>query len=713
MLLFPHVQQQDESDCGAACLAILLACRGKRVSLARLRDLANVTTEGASMASLAEAARRLGFTARGMELSYEVLSRYPLPAIAHWEGNHYVVLYRVSRTHAWVSDPALDRIRYTRAQFERSWTGRVLVIEPTDEIRTIGKPRTPWRRFVAHLRTSACLLVEVFLAGLGMLVLGTVLPLFIQQIVDRVAVTGSRSLLDALLAGLLAATVGALVLYGVRAYLLAHVSWRTSVSLAGSFYRHLLALPARFFEVRRTGDILARFADGERVSELLGGRPIQIVLDASLVLAYVGLMLYFSLPLTLIVLVFLSSFLVLALAFVPVLKRANRRVFAARARERSAFLESVTGIETAKALDLERSLRSKWEGLFLAAQRIGHRANLVALSFRALTGGVSSFAVVVLLWYGARRVAGGEMTIGELLAFHIVAVSVFHPLLGLISSWEEFQQGTVSVERLTEVLTSRTETETRRTRFEPPRLEGHVRFENVFFRYGADDSPYALKSVSFEVHPGQVLAVVGRSGCGKTTLGRLLLGLHVAQEGRILVDEIDVREIDLATLRRNIATVPQEVSLFQGTVWQNVHAGHGDPDLHRVIEAARLAGAHEFISELAGGYKARVAEKGANLSAGERQRLSLARALYRSPQILVFDEPTSALDAESEDALWKNLEPCFLARTAILLAHRMGTVRRADRILVLEDGEVVEAGTEAELLAKRGLYASFSDRIPC
>lgn len=702
---FPFIEQQEEMDCGAACLAMILKHYGKTVHLTRLRSLASVTAQGASMASIVEAAGKVGFVATGRAASVEALEHNErLPLIAHWEGVHWIVVYRISADHVWVSDPAEGKIKMSRAEFERGYTGRLVSLEPTTAIADVEESRIHWGRFVEPLKQHKLMILEIFACALALQIFGLTVPILTQQITDRVAVTKSASLLNLLAFAAALLFLGQIAIGAVRTYVITFVSTRLQHGMMAMVMVHLLHLPLSFFGLKRPGDILSRFEDSDEIKEVLLGKPIEIAIDLLLLVGYLGVMLYYNVTLTVVTLLFVLPFMGLTLVSAPIMAGFTRRNSIAESRTESTLIETFNGIETVKSFGIERKVRSKWEGRFARAENLSYAEEMIELGFESLTGLLDKLTKVTVLYIGVLQVIEGNMSIGQLLAFTMMVDHVYRPILGFVGLIDEFQEANVSAERLGEILDTPREVAPGVNLTKPRQLKGYIRYENVFFRYGAKDSPYVVRNVSLELAPGQTLALVGRSGSGKTTLARLLLGLYPITEGRIFIDEIDLSELDPQHLRRSVSTVPQDSYLFRGTILENIAAGDPNPDYEAVGRAASMAAAHDFVSDMPLGYQTQVGEGGGRLSGGQRQRIALARAFYRRPNILIMDESTSALDTESEATISENTSDFLKDRVAIVIAHRMSTVRNADKILVLDNGEILEQGNHEDLLAKEGLY---------
>ncbi len=702
---YPFVEQHDETDCGAACLAMVTKFYGFPVGVARLRDLANTDQDGASMWSMAQAAENLGFHARGLQLSYEALTGLLTPAIVLWEGFHYIVVYETGPRHVTVGDPGIGIRKIPLDEFRRKWSGRALELTPTERLKRTRPARHSYRRYLEVLRPYRTLMAEVFGASMLLNLFGLAIPLFTQIIIDRVVGLHAADLLNMLLAGMLFVAVFQAASNGIRRLLVIHIATHADVRLLSDFLRHVMSLPMRFFDLRRVGDVISRVDENEKIRTALVGTIPGLVLDVTLAFGYLGFLAFYNPQLTIIVAATLPIFAVLTVAFTPSIRRNRKEWFAKHAEQWSYLIESITGIATVKTMAVESQVRWRWESLFVDSVIFGRREAHLENAYSTASNLLTTLASVLMLWYGARLVLADQMTIGQLIAFTALAANLIQPILRLSESWSELQDVRNSVQRLNDIFDTSPEDSDSRTMLILPRLEGAIHFENVSFRYTAGQDRPTLANLSFEIRPGEKIAVVGRSGSGKTTLAKLILGLYFPSEGRVFIDGHDIKAISRRNLRRRIGVVPQDVFLFSGTVRENIALGDPDTSFERVVAAARMAGAHDFISEMALGYDTKVGERGMSVSGGQRQRIALARALLRDPDVLVLDEATSALDVESERSIQANLDGASRGRTTIVIAHRLSTVRNADRIIVIDKGAIVESGSHAELLEKAGLYA--------
>ena len=706
---FPFLKQHDASDCGAACLAMV--CRHYRmpIGMSRLRDLANVSRQGTSLAGIAEAAESLGFMTRGIRTGYDQLIRADLPAILHWQGNHFVVLVRATRDGVRIADPAVGIRKLTREEFLAGWTRVALLLTHTDRVSDNEPATTSLKRFVPLVRPYAGLLAEVLLASVLLSLFGLASPIFTQAIVDRVLVHQDRDLLNLMLIGMVVIALFQIATGVLRTYLTAYISARLSVSMLSRFLRHLLGLPMRFFALRRTGDLTTRFSEHASIQSLLTGATVSAFLDVLMLFVYLGLMLYYNAQLTLVVLAFLPLSAILTLIYTPVLKAVSQRAFLARAEQSSVLIDSLRGIEAVKAASAERPMRWRWEDRFAREIQVGLLATKVGMAFGSVGRVVGLLSSTFILWYGATLVMEGALSVGQLMAFNAMIGNVTGPILNLIGLWPQVQEARIALDRLNDVY----DTPVERPRHggsatSPPQAEGRVEFEKVFYRYGVGiEEPYVLNAIDLSAEVGTKVAIVGRSGAGKTTLVKLIPRLFDPTEGCVRLDGADLRDVDPGWLRRQIGMVLQEPYLFSGTILENLAPGISDVDMARIREVARLANADGFIGAMPTGYETKVGEQGVGLSGGQRQRIAIARALYHDPRILILDEATNALDTESEQAIQGSLEAVLADRTAFLIAHRMSTIRTADLILVLDEGHVVESGGHAELLAGDGLYHHF------
>ena len=702
---YPYYAQHSASDCGAACLVMIGRFWGKYFSVSRLRDMTNAGRSGASLRALASAAESVGFATRPVKATLEKFAEQSLPAIAHWEGNHFIVVYQITKTHVTVGDPALGQRTITRKDFTSGWTGYALLLQPTSLLKDAQNQDVGLWKFFELVKPHYKVLLEVFIASIVMQLFGLVTPIFTQLLLDRVLVQRSVATLNAVGLGMIVFGLFSIVMNAVRTYLLAHTANRISVSLLVGFIKHTFRLPLSYFESRYVGDIISRIQENQKIQSFLTGQALSIVLDMLTLVIYLSLMFWYSWKMALFVLVTVPPFFILAIASTSILRRISREIFNAGAKESSYIIESLTGICTVRSLAIEQTVRWRWEELLNDLVRKGFNAKVVGIRLSMLSGAINTFTSASLMWFGAWQVIQGELSVGQLVAFNMLVGNVLGPFQRFSQLWNQFQEIIISTERLNDVLEAQPEEDLHnKPRKSLGTLSGHIRFDNVTFRYHPESKNNVLENISFEIKPEQMVALVGRSGSGKTTLSKLILGLYPPTDGKVLIDNQDVNGISLRSLRSQVGVVDQDTFLFGGTIRENIAIAHPEATLDEIIQAAQLAGADEFIQQLPMGYETQIGEGGGLLSGGQRQRLAIARALLGNPRLLLFDEATSHLDTESERIIQNNLKTILKGRTSVIIAHRLSTVRNADLIMVMDKGVLVESGTHDELIAKQGNY---------
>jgi ATP-binding cassette, subfamily B, bacterial HlyB/CyaB len=701
---YPYIEQQSASDCGVACLAMISQYWGTRFQLNTLREIVRVGRSGATLKNLATAAETLGYHSRPVRASIGRLAEQKNPWIAHWQGDHYVVVYRVEKDRVLVADPARGKSYKSRQQFTDSWTGYALLLEPTEQLQETEPDKPSLGRFWKPFWQYRSTLFQIVLISLLIQIFGLVTPLFTQVILDKVVVQKSLPTLHAFSIGLVLFGLWRIGLTTVRQYLLDYFSNRMNLTLVSGFISHALMLPLQFFEDRQVGDIITRVQENNKVQMFLIRQAVSTWLDSTMAIVYLGLMFYYNWRLTLLVIGLIPPIVILTLFATPFLRRISREVFSEAAEQNSLLVEMMTGIGTVKTAAAEREIRWRWEDRFTGLLNAQFGGQKLANGLQAVGGIINSLGSTALLWYGASLVIQDQLTIGQFVAFNMLIGNVISPVLSLVGLWDEFQEVLISVERLNDVFLAKPEETPGRPMLIMPPVQGEVRFEDVTFRYDQGEDRNTLQNLSFTVQPGQTIAIVGRSGSGKSTLVRLLQGLYHPVKGRILIDGHDIRHVSPQSFRSQLGVVPQECFLFSGTILDNIRLYRPEFILEQVVEVAKLAEANSFIQELPLGYSTKVGERGSNLSGGQRQRVAIARALLGDPAILILDEATSSLDTESERRFQQNLARISRGRTAFIIAHRLSTVRHADRILVLDKGVLTEQGTHEELVANRGLY---------
>ncbi|MEX3933353.1 peptidase domain-containing ABC transporter [Paraburkholderia phymatum] len=703
---FALVEQAEEMDCGAACLAMICKHYGIPMTLGKLRELANVTTQGATLDSLARAGESLGFTARGVQCTFDSLRGFDLPFIVHWEGYHYIIVYGVSKDHVWLADPALGFRKLNIEDFERGWSGTCLLFTPGPNLVQLSASRSPWLRFVAYLTPYKKILMHLFLATFVIQVLGVIPPLIIQNILDGVIVHQNISLLHLLILGLIISNVFSQLMSMIRAYLSNFMVRNMDFAMMSQFFKHTMSLPFSFFAKRKTGDIFARFQENQTIRAFLTESTVTTALNLLMVFIYFAIMFFYNAKMTMVLIAFVIPITALTVVATPKIKNYARETFSAATDSKSFLMEALSGVETVKGMGIERPVRLRWEKKYAKALEVQYRAHAFNILIGFISQLLNAATTIAILWVGANLVLAREMTIGQLIAFNAFMGSVLTPLMGLVSLWSMLNDAGVAMERLGDVLDIEPEQkpEDLPSRVMLPDLQGAISLNGVYFRYGENEGAYVLENITFDIKPGELVAIVGRSGSGKTTLAKLLVGFYTPSDGKMTVDGYDMNVVDKAFYRAQIGYVMQSNLLFSGTIAENIASGDDTPDRRRIEEVAKMADAHAFISKLPLGYEQIVGERGIGLSGGQIQRLCIARALYHDPRLLVFDEATSALDTQSESNILSNMHDILKGRTAVIIAHRLSTIMRADKILVLYEGAIVEQGRHEELVNRKGMY---------
>jgi subfamily B ATP-binding cassette protein HlyB/CyaB len=653
--------------------------------------------------AMLRASKRFPLKARAITTTYERLQSTPLPALAALKDGGWMVIGRVAEGKILVQDPRKPTPEMLGPDdLAARWTGRVILMTRratlSDPYRRFG---VSW--FVDAVKKYRQPLIDVLIASFFLQVFGLLAPLFFQVIIDKVFVHRGLSTLEVLAFGLGVLSVFEVVLGGLRTYLFSHTSNRIDVELGARLFRHLFALPMAYFQTRRVGDTVARVRELDTIRQFLTSSAITLALDLFFAIIFLVVLYIYSPLLTLVVAGALPLYVFLSLGLTPIFRERLNERFKRGADNQAFLVEAVSGVETVKSMALEPVMQRRWEeqlaGYVTAAFRVVGVGNLATQT----TTLINKITMVLILFLGAGLVVNNKLTVGELVAFNMISSQLSAPVLRLAQLWQDFQQVRISIDRLGDILNTTPEPGQSAQASLPP-IRGDVRLENVGFRYRIDGQP-VLTDVSLEIPAGRVMGIVGSSGSGKSTLAKLIQRLYVPETGRVLIDGVDLSMVDPAWLRRQIGVVLQENVLFNRTVRENIALADPGMPMDRVIAAAQLAGAHEFILGLPEGYETMIGERGASLSGGQRQRVAIARALVGNPRILIFDEATSALDYESEAAIQANMRRITEDRTVIIIAHRLSTLRLADSIVTIEGGRLIERGDHHSLLAAGGRYA--------
>jgi ATP-binding cassette, subfamily B, bacterial HlyB/CyaB len=693
-------------DTGLQSLVLMARLHGVAADADQLRHdfgTGNVFSE----TDMLLAAEHLQLKAKVVKTNATRLAKLALPALAAMKSNvgepNFIVLARVEGNQVLIQDPVIGRPEsLSLSEFNARWSGKIMLFASRASIAGELK-NFDFTWFIPAIVKYRKLLLEVLLVSFVLQCFALITPLFFQVVMDKVLVHRGFSTLDVIAVGLAVVVIFEVGLSTLRSYAFSHTTSRIDVELGARLFRHLLALPLSYFQARRVGDSVARVRELENIRSFLTGNAITLVLDLLFSVVFIAVMFYYSGWLTLIVVVSLPCYVILSISFTPLLRSRLEEKFSRGAENQAFLVETISGIDTVKAMALEPLWTRKWDSQLAA---------YVASSFKTATvstlanGGVSlisKIVTVITLYVGALLVIDNKLSVGQLIAFNMLAGQVAQPVMRLAQLWTDFQQMGISVQRLGDILNTRTEVAGNKSAL--PKIAGRITLEDVVFRYRPDGRE-VLKGVSLDIAAGEVIGIVGRSGSGKSTLTKLVQRLYVPEGGRVMIDGIDLALADSTSLRRQIGVVLQENVLFARSIRENIAVADTGAPIEVVIRAAKLAGAHEFILELPEGYDTLVGEHGSTLSGGQRQRIAIARALMTNPRVLIFDEATSALDYESERVIQDNMKAICKERTVIIIAHRLTAVRDADRIIVMERGQLVEQGAHTELIKNEtGHYA--------
>lgn len=696
-------------DTGLACLVILGRFHNVAASPEQLTHEFAEDGRRFGRAELLMAARKLGLKAKSARSSLSRLSHTPLPAIAVAADGRFFIIARLDDGKALIHDPQAHRPEVLSFEaLDVLWTGELILIR--SEASLTGElSRFDFSWFIPAIVKYRKLLSEVLLVSFVLQIFALLAPLFFQIVMDKVLVHRGLSTLDVITIGLLGIMLFETALSGLRTYVFAHTASRIDVELGSRLFRHLVTLPLAYFQARRVGDSVARVRELENIRSFLTGNAITLLLDMLFSVVFIAVMFVYSGWLTLIVLLSLPLYFLVSLLITPLLRTRLNESFSRGAENQAFLVETVNGIDTLKSMAVEPQIIRKWDNQLASYIAASFKTQTLSTLANESVGLIGKLVTVGTLWMGARLVIDGDLSVGQLIAFNMLAGRVSQPIMRLAQLWTNFQQTGVSVQRLGDILNTRTEL-SQDSRSALPPLRGDIEFDQVQFRYRRDGSE-VLRGISLTITAGEVIGVVGRSGSGKSTLTRLLQRLYTPERGRVLVDGMDLALADVSSLRRQIGVVLQDNMLFARSIRENIALTDPGAPIEEVIQAAKMAGAHEFILELPEGYDTVVGEHGASLSGGQRQRIAISRALIGNPRILIFDEATSALDYESERIIQQNMQTICQSRTVIIIAHRLSAVRDAHRILVMERGQIVEQGSHTELLSHQAGHYSRLHRL--
>jgi ATP-binding cassette subfamily B protein len=700
----PEIAQMSAVECGLASLAMILSYHGRKTSVAELRVQSGIGRDGLSALSIVKIARNFNMRVRALSLQESDLRHVPLPAIVHWEFNHFLVVERWTPKGVDVVDPAQGRRRLSHEEFDKGFTGVAITLEPGVHFdREATSPRLSLRAYLLqYIKKTPFVLIEVLGSSILLQGLGLAFPLLTKFVLDEVLPFQMNSLLPMLGVGIALLVVTQISGSLLREWLLVFLRARIDMQMMLDFFERLLTLPYTFFQIRSSGDLLARMSSNTAIRDTISNQLITTFLDGGTVLIYFFIIFFTSRPFALLALALGLLQVAVVLCTTRVIRDLAHRELSAQGRSTGYMAEALAGMATLKAAGAEQQAMEKWTNLFLEQLNISVRRNYISVLLNSLIGMLRAVTPLALLWLGIVQVLNGALSVGAMFALNALATSFLAPMASLVTSGQQLQVVRAHFERLADINTAESEQD-RAGVLPPPYLSGRIQLEHVSFSYDSENNVEVLHDINLTIEPGQKVALVGRTGSGKSTLGKLLLGLYLPAKGRILYDNFPLASMDFQDVRRQFGVVMQDTTLFSGSIRQNISLHDPAMTMEQVTEAARVAVIHDDIQQMPMGYETFVSEGGSALSGGQRQRLALARAVAHHPAILLLDEATSHLDVLTEQQVEYNLRsvPC----TQIIIAHRLSTIRDADVIIVLDCGRTIEQGSHYELMVRNGSYA--------
>lgn len=702
------IKQYDTTDCGAACLATIAKQYGLKIPITKIREVAGTDKQGTNAYGVIKAAEQLGFTAKGVKGNQEAFfSEFPLPAIAHVvvDGSllHYIVIHKITKEEVIVADPGKGLEKYTPEDFFKIWTGVLILMVPSASFQKGDETKGIFKRFFGLLKPQKKLLINIFLASLLYTAFGILGSFYFKVLLDDILQYNLKKSLHIISTGIILLNIFKILLNSFRSHLMLYLSQRLDIPLILGYFQHVLDLPMNFFGTRKVGEIVSRFMDASKVRDAISGATLTIMIDTLMaivggVILYTQNSMLFGITLIIVVIYGIIVFI-----FNKPIKEINRKQMEKNAQLTSYLVESLNGVETLKAFNGERKANIETEKKFVKLLKSIFKGGNINIVQSSLSGLVAAVGGIVILWVGAYNVINGELTVGQLLAFNALLAYFLEPIKNLINLQPMMQTAIVASDRLGEILDLELEkSKDEDKKIKPSSLKGKIELKNLDFRYGTRQ--LVLKNINMIINPGEKIALVGESGSGKTSLVKLLLNFYPWEKGDILINEYNIKDISLEILRSKIAYISQDIFLFSGTIRENLLLGDQEASLEEIIQAAKLAKAHDFINNLPLRYETMLEENGANLSGGQKQRLAIARAILRKPDIFIMDEATSNLDSITEKAIERTIDQLSNEVTTIMIAHRLSTIKQCDKIFVMEQGEFIEQGSHDELMEKRGKY---------
>ena len=716
---FPLIEQGGGMDCGPTCLAMIFRHYGAQDIRHVLATLSEVTTQGTSLYDLMEVSESFGLKAESYELDYEYLQQIQLPCIAHYEGQHFVVVYEATDTYVRVADPAFGKARYTKDEFENKWSGIALELKPTEsflqrtDLQEAAQQHKQKKASIFRqlywpiLKEGKRSLFEVFVFSLVLELVGLVLPLFTQTMLDNVLINQNRKLLVGILAGLLLVFVVQVVLTYSRSMLMMHYRFRFETEFMGKFFDRLISLKQTYYDNRKREEFMSRFQEGISIRQLTNPIIIQQFLDVVFTLIYFPILFNFNVQLGTISLVCFLAYGLTTVYFIPIVKNLRAKVYHKNQASLGIFMDTLLGIKTVKLLSIERYKLVRWKQLHresINSVMADEQKQILINSMQRL---IFIFSQIAVYWVGAYQIFTGQLSIGQYMAFTAIFMILMNSVNSVSMLWMMVTQLSISFDKVNEIFLE--EPEKADIQQQASRVaNGPIRFQNVSFRYHQKDANYVLKNLNCEIRPGERIGIVGRNGTGKSTFVKLLMNLYPQYEGQIFCGDTELRDIHPKTLRKHVHLFPQDTYIFNDTIKENIRCSNLSASTERIAEAAQLADLHQFVKSNHLGYNHMVGSFGSNLSGGQVLKIGFARLFVADePDVIILDEASSALDVETERRILTNVYERFKGKTIISIAHRLHTLKNVDRILVFDGGTIAEQGNHEELINKQGIYCDF------
>ena len=703
------VKQRDITDCGASCIASVSEHYKLKLPVAKIRQIAGTDQKGTNVLGMIKAAEQLGFEAKGVKGTIDSLSKIPLPAIAHILVNgtflHYVVIYSISRGKIKYMNPSDGKIHKTSVEdFAKIWTGVLVLLIPCDNFKPANEKISNLSRFFFLLRPHKGILLQCLVGAIIYTALGLSTSIYVGKITDYVLIGGNTNLLNLMSMGMLIILVLRVLLSVFQSLFMLNTGQQIDARLILGYYKHLLKLPQRFFDTMRVGEIISRVNDAVKIRAFINDVAISLVVNIFIVLFSFALMFIYSWKLALVILITIPLYAIIYFIVNKLNKKQERKVMESAAELESQLVESLNLVKTIKQFGVEEFTNLKTENRFIKLLNTIYRSGINSIISGESSGFINFLFTIILLWTGAYLVLDNELTAGTLFSFYAIIGYFTSPVASLIGVNKTVQNALIAADRLFEIMDLERESDDDKEKITfSPDLNGNILFDNISFSYGTRTQVF--ENFTLEIPKGKITAIIGESGSGKTTLAVLLQKLYTLNGGKIRIGEHNINYFSNSSIRECVATVPQQIDLFSGTIIENIALGEFNPDMEQVIEICKNLGIMQLIENLPGGFAARVGEHGVGLSGGEKQRIAIARALYRQPEILIMDEATSSLDSDSEHYVQQTISNYNRqGKTVIIIAHRLSTVMSADKIVILEKGKLIEEGTHTELYREGTIY---------